>query len=453
MINKDISIKLPIKVGMILEVLESSGFEAFVVGGCVRDSLLGRQPHDYDITTNAEPNKVIETFENLGYKIIPTGLKHGTVTIMIDNEGFEVTTYRIDGEYEDGRHPKEVEFTKSLKEDLSRRDFTINAMAYNSKEGLVDYFNGLRDLEDGIICCVGNAEDRFKEDKLRILRAIRFASVYNFEIYRDIFYAIDEDNDISNLSGERIRSEFNKILLSETPSVWLKMMAELNLLGQIIPEIIKCYHFNQRNIHHNKDVFEHILSVVDNTEPIIELRLAALFHDIAKPQTFSLDEKGIGHFYEHHKASARVCEGSMKRLKYSNEEIENVRELVYWHMTQCNYNSPKAIKKFIRNVSEERLENLFKLKVADICGGKIEYKDFDTIFRTKFICEKILSEKQPISVKDLAINGKDIMELGFRQGREIGNILNDLLEVVLDNPELNTREYLIDYAKKIKEDK
>ncbi|WP_297419044.1 CCA tRNA nucleotidyltransferase [Clostridium sp.] len=446
-VYKDIKIQLPKWVSYIIDTLQKNDYEAYVVGGCVRDSLLNRQPKDWDITTNAKPNEVIEIFESLGYKIIPTGLKHGTVTIVIDKEQFEVTTYRIDGEYTNGRQPDNVTFTNSLKEDLSRRDFTVNAMAYSEKEGLIDYFGGMGDLKYKEINCVGEANQRFKEDKLRILRAIRFASRYDFNIYKSVFYAIDEDNDIAMLSKERIQSEFNKIILSEKPSLWLNMMFELGLLQQIIPEISDCYRFEQKNPHHNKDVYEHILSVIDHTEPILELRLAALFHDIAKPQTFSLDENGVGHFYEHHKESARVCEEAMKRLKYSNTEIENVRELVYWHMTQCDYNKPKAVKKFLRNVGVERLDNLFKLKVADICGSKIQYKDLENVFKLKFDSEKILSEKQPLSVKDLAINGNDLMSLGIKQGKEIGKILNQLLELVLENAELNNKEYLRMYVK------
>ncbi|HCL4455178.1 TPA: CCA tRNA nucleotidyltransferase [Clostridium botulinum] len=443
MFSKDIRIQMPKGVKYIIDTLEEFNYEAYIVGGCVRDGLLKNIPNDWDITTNAKPQDVIEIFKSLGYKIIPTGLKHGTVTVVINNENYEITTYRIDGEYDDNRHPKKVEFTLSLKEDLSRRDFTINAMAYNNRVGLVDYFGGLRDLEYKELNCVGNAEERFKEDKLRILRAIRFASVYDLEIHRSIIYAIEEDNDLSKLSKERIRSEFNKIMLSEKPSVWLNLMLRLGLLEQIVPEIIKCCNFDQLNPHHNRNVFDHILKVVDNTESILELRLSALFHDIGKPKCFSLDENGIGHFYSHQKESAKICENRMRELKYSNKEIENVRELVYWHMNICDNTSLKSIKKFIKNITVDRLEYLFKLKVADISDSVYSYEDYADVFKIKYECERVLNEKQPLIIKDLDINGYDLIKLGVKQGKEIGIILNQLLDKVLENPNLNNKEDLI----------
>ncbi|APH21010.1 CCA tRNA nucleotidyltransferase [Clostridium botulinum] len=447
MISKDIKIQMPKWVRYIINTLEDFDYEAYIVGGCVRDSLLNRNPNDWDITTNAKPQDVIEIFESLGYKIIPTGLKHGTVTILINDMPIEVTTYRIDGAYDDNRHPKEVTFTNSLKEDLSRRDFTINAIAYNDKEGLVDYFGGLRDLEYKELNCVGNAEERFKEDKLRILRAIRFASAYDLEIYRNIIYAIEEDNDLSKLSKERVKSEFNKIMLSKKPSIWLNLMLRLGLLEQIVPEIRKCFAFDQLNPHHNKNVFDHILDVVDNTDPILELRLSALFHDIGKPKCFSLGEDGVGHFYSHQKESAKICENRMRKLKYSNKEIENVRELVYWHMNICDNTSLKSIKKFIKNISVDRLEYLFKLKVADISASVYCYEDYADIFKTKYECERVLNEKQPLTIKDLDINGYDLMKLGINQGKEIGIMLNKLLDVILENPNLNNKEDLIKIVK------
>lgn len=441
-IDSNIKINMPKWVEYIIDELQENNHKAYIVGGCVRDSLLGRTPHDYDITTSAKPKEIVDIFESLGYKIIPTGLKHGTVTVMINNIGYEITTFRIDGDYSDGRHPDKVQFTNDLKEDLSRRDFTINAMAYNSNEGLIDYFGGVMDLRQNILNCVGDAKERFKEDKLRILRAFRFASTYNFEIYRNIIYAIDDDNNISQLSKERIQSEFNKILLSSHPSFWLNVMMDNGLLEQIIPNIEDCYMFNQKNPHHDKYVFDHIMSVVDYTEPILELRLAALFHDIGKPKTFSQDENGIGHFYEHHKKSAKMCEETMKTLRYTNKQIENVRELVYWHMTSCDYNNQKSVKKFIKNVGIDRLDNLFKLKVADICGSKMTYNDFEDIFALKFACKKVLEEQLPMEVKDLDINGNDLIALGYK-GKEIGDMLKLLLEKVLAYPELNTKEELL----------
>lgn len=439
-------IDMPKNVKYIISKLENEGYASYLVGGAVRDSILKRKVKDWDITTSAKPLEIIKVFKLLGHKIIPTGLKHGTVTVVIDEENYEVTTFRIDGNYSDGRKPDSVEFTTSLKEDLSRRDFTINAMAYNDRMGLIDYFGGLNDLKYEELSCVGNAEERFKEDKLRILRAIRFASRYNFDVHRSILYAISEDDDISNLSKERIRDEFNKIILCDKPSLWLKVMRDYGLLHQIIPELRKCYRFEQCNPNHNKDVFEHILAVIDNVEPKLELRLSALFHDIGKPNTFSKDKNGIGHFYEHHKESAKICRKAMTRLKYPNKIIEYVSELVYYHMTRYEKIKPKSAKKFINKVGVDRLDDMFKLFIADRIASKPPY-NFDDIFELNCVCKKVLNEKQPLSVKDLDINGYDLMKLGVPKGKEIGKILNELLDMVLENPELNKNDVLINKIK------
>jgi len=285
--------------------LDENGFEAFAVGGCVRDSILNKVPGDWDMTTSALPENIISIFD----KTIPTGMKHGTITIIIDKESFEVTTYRIDGDYKDNRRPDQVEFVTSIKEDLSRRDFTINAMAYNHKEGLIDFFNGKEDLQSRIIRCVGDANTRFKEDALRMLRAIRFSAQLEFSIEEETFKAIANNSHlIKAISQERIREELTKILLSEKPSYAFINLEKSGILKHILPEIQKMAGFDQRNPHHDKDIFMHTLSVVDNTPKDKNLRLAALFHDIAKPVTFSVDNKGIGHFYGHGKIGTEITE-------------------------------------------------------------------------------------------------------------------------------------------------
>ncbi|WP_242847958.1 CCA tRNA nucleotidyltransferase [Inediibacterium massiliense] len=423
-----------------MEKLIENGYECFLVGGCVRDMLLGLVPKDYDLCTNATPEQVETIFD----KTIPTGKDYGTITVMIENEGYEVTTYRLECDY-DGRRPKVVQFSNELKEDLSRRDFTINSMAMDIEGNIIDHFGGKDDLYHRQIKCVGDATKRFKEDKLRILRAFRFASRYNFTISDEITHAILIDNDISHLSKERLREELNKIIVSEKPSVWLIKMREFGLLEQIIPDISKCYDFNQHNPNHNKDVFEHILSVIDHIEPKLMLRLAALFHDIGKPNVFTMDENGIGHFYSHHKESSRICRKIMVDLKYSNKEIEYVSELVYHHMARYRKLRSSSVKKFINKVGVDKLDDLFKLFVADRVSSKPPY-DFEEIYRLKFACEKILTEKQPLNVKDLEINGKDLINLGVPPGKEIGRILNKLLEKVLDNPKLNQKELLLNEA-------
>ena len=438
-------INMPSNVNLILNELYSNKYDSYIVGGCVRDSLLGRTPNDWDICTNAKPDEMLEVFKN--YKTIPTGLKHGTITIVLNGEHYEVTTYRIDGDYSDGRRPDDVEFTDDIIKDLSRRDFTINAMAYNTQNGLIDPFYGFNYLIDEYINCVGNANDRFKEDGLRMLRAIRFATQLDFSINLDTAEAIFQNrNLLQNISKERIREELNKILLSNEPSKGIKLLYALELLDYIIPELIPCVTFNQHNNNHNKDVFKHTLSVLDNTEPKLELRLAALFHDIGKPNTFTMDENGNGHFYEHHKESAKICREAMMKLKYSNKEIEYVSELVYHHMKRYPKLRPISAKRFINKVGIDKLDDLFKLFIADRLGSKPPY-DFEDIYALKNECEKVLSEKQPLSVKDLAINGHDLMEIGIPQGKMIGSILNELLEIVLENAELNTREILLEMVK------
>lgn len=438
-------IDMPNDVELIFNELNSNGYEAYIVGGCVRDSLLGRIPNDWDICTNATPNEILEVFRN--YKTIPTGLKHGTITIVIDGKYYEITTYRIDGDYSDGRRPDNVEFTDDIVKDLSRRDFTINAMAYNSQNGLVDPFYGLVHLNNETIHCVGNPDERFQEDGLRVLRAVRLATQLGFRISVDTEIAIIRNKKaLKNISKERIREELNKILLSRKPSEGIVLLYSTELLEYTIPELKPCVGFNQHNINHDKDVFGHILSVLDNTEPKLELRLAALFHDIGKPNTFTIDENGTGHFYGHHKESAKICREVMTRLKYSNKEIEYISELVYYHMTRYEKLRTPSVKKFINKVGVDKLDDLFKLFIADRLGSNPPY-EFDDIYKLKFECERVLSEKQPLSVKDLDINGYDLMKIGIPQGKQIGVMLNLLLEKVLENPELNQKDILLEIVK------
>lgn len=450
MLNKNIKIQIPKGVKYIINTLQENNHEAYIVGGAVRDSLLERKVNDWDITTSANPQEVVNIFENLRYKIIPTGLKHGTVTILINSIGYEITTFRIDGEYEDNRHPKEVKFTSNLKEDLKRRDLTINAMAYNDKTGLVDYFNGLEDLNNKIVRCVGNSKDRFNEDSLRMLRCIRFASQLNFDMEKSTKFNIRElSKNINNVSMERIRDELCKILVSSQPVYGIRNIVELNLVDYIIPELKDCVGFQQHNKHHDKDVYGHILSVVENVPNKLELRLAALLHDIGKPKCFNIGEDGQGHFYGHQKISADMTKDILKRLKFDNKTIDKVDKLVYNHMTRYNKLRTPNIKKFINKVGIDNLDDLFELQIADIKGSAKEYHSFDNVLNLKIKCEKILSEKQPLTIKDLDIDGHDLMELGIKQGKEIGIVLNKLLDIILENPNLNNKEDLIKIVESI----
>lgn len=442
-------IQLPKEVEIILDVLYNNGYEGYIVGGCVRDSIIGKIPNDWDICTSAEPKEMLHIFRH--FKVIPTGLKHGTVTVVINNQHFEVTTYRIDKEYIDGRRPSEVEFTNSLREDLKRRDFTINAMAYNNNHGLIDYYGGIDDIHNKKIKCVGNAFERFNEDYLRMLRGVRFSSQLEYELDVETFKAIKElSRNIVNISKERIREEINRILLSQRPSKGIELLEVTGLLQHILPELQKCVRFQQKNPHHDKDVFYHTLSVLDNTDKDLVLRLSALLHDIAKPETFSVDEENIGHFYRHHMRGMELAEDILKRLKYDNRTIESVKALVKEHMIKHDMPTPRVIKRLINRVGKDNIDRLFKLQAADIKGSKAPY-DFSNINKAKEISDKILNEQQPLTVKDLDINGNDLMTLGVAQGKEIGAILNKLLDRVLDNPQLNKRHILIDAAKEILE--
>jgi tRNA nucleotidyltransferase (CCA-adding enzyme) len=434
---------LPKEVKYILNKFIENNFEAYIVGGCVRDILLNFIPKDWDITTNAKPEKIMSLFQNT----IPTGIKHGTVTVIIDDRPFEITTFRIDGKYSDNRHPDTVEFTTSLEDDLSRRDFTINAMAYNNESNLIDLFQGKVDLYNKLIRAVGSADKRFYEDSLRMLRAVRFSSQLSFKIENKTFKSIQNNaNLITHISMDRIRDEFSKLLLSANPAAGIRTLKDTGLLKYILPELCESIGFDQQNPHHDKDVFEHILSVVENSKVDLTLRLSALLHDIGKPRCFSLDNKGVGHFYDHNLLSAEMSEEILKRLKFDNNTIKLVCTFIREHMSvYANYKSAN-LKKFINRVGIENLDNFFELLEADSKGHKAPY-DFSRLNTLKDRVKEVLMRSDPLSVKDLNLTGDDLLHLGFQEGKEIGLILNKLLDLVLSNPELNTKEKLIQLVK------
>jgi len=442
MIN-NIEIAMPDEVIFIIETLEANGYEAYIVGGCVRDSVLDRQPKDWDITTNALPMKVYDLFYDLGCEVINTGLKHGTVTVMVNHVGYEITTYRVDGEYEDSRHPKEVKFVSSLKQDLARRDFTINSMAYNYEKGLVDPFNGLEDLKNKIIKCVGKSGDRFSEDALRMMRAIRFSAQLGFNVDINIKEAIyDLNENLKNISIERIREEFNKILLSNSDDIYELM--ELYLVNAFIPEINDLYNFNQNNPYHDLKLLDHSLKSVKLIENELYLKLTMLLHDFGKVKTQTTDENGISHYYEHPSVSVEIASMILDRMKYDNDTKDKVLMLIGYH--DCNLESRKAIKRILNKMGESLLRDLIKVKWADILSQNPIYakERLMKLVETENILNEIISEKECFSVKDLAINGKDLIELGYKQGREIGYTLNELLKIVIEDNNLNTKEKLIE---------
>lgn len=433
-------IELPDHVKFILHTLEENGCEGYAVGGCVRDALLGRVPQDWDIATNAKPQQVKALFR----RTIDTGLQHGTVTVMLDHIGYEVTTYRIDGEYEDGRHPKAVSFAGSLSDDLMRRDFTINAMAYNGAAGLVDLFGGREDLEKGLIRCVGEAEERFAEDALRMMRAIRFSAQLGFAIEERTFDAIRRlSGTIQKISAERIQAELLKTLTSAHPD-HVRFFYETGLSAYFLPELDRMMETGQNNPHHCYSVGEHALHSLSEVPENKVLRLAMLLHDVAKPLCKTTDEAGIDHFHGHPAQSARMAKTILRRLKMDNETIARVTQLIRWHDDNPPL-SQRNVRRAICRAGVAQYPDIFAVKRADI-RAQSDYKkeeklryvdDYEAVYR------QIIEQKQCLSIKDLAVDGSDLLAAGVPQGRAVGEKLQALLELVLEDPGRNTREYLL----------
>jgi tRNA nucleotidyltransferase (CCA-adding enzyme) len=438
-------IKIPKDAESIINRLNERGYEAYVVGGCVRDSILGRTPNDWDICTSATPDKVIEIFAD--YEVIPTGLQHGTVTVVIDHTPYECTTFRIDGDYSDSRRPDKVEFTTDIVQDLSRRDFTINAMAYNSKMGLVDPFGGAEDIKDKVIRCVGNAEERFTEDALRILRAVRFAVQLDFRIDSSTDDAIELlHKNLKNISIERITSELNKMIIC--PSFYRQMLCREFLFTLIIPELKECVSYDQHNPYHAYDLYMHIALAVGFGNRDIITELALLLHDIGKPQCQVFDERGIAHYYEHAKIGAALADERLKAMKYDNDTRKKVVELISYHDATFD-DEPKHIKKWLNKIGEEQFRRLLEVRYADIfaqnamrMSQRLAYID-----RIRERLEEVLASDQCFKLKDLAINGNDLMKLGMPQGKEIGHTLNLLLDMVMNGDIENDKDALLGLAR------
>ena len=433
-------ITIPENAKFILDTMHKAGFEAYIVGGCVRDALLGRTPEDWDITTNALPQDTKKLFK----RTIDTGIEHGTVTVMMGKEGYEVTTYRIDGIYEDGRHPKEVTFTRDLYEDMMRRDFTINAMAYNEEEGLIDRFDGKKDLEDHIIRCVGNPRERFSEDALRIMRAVRFAAQLDYEIEEETKKAIKElAPTLSKISAERIQTELVKLLQSPHPEK-IKMAYELGITAVILPEFDKCMDTPQENIHHMYNVGDHTVEAMKNVRPDKVLRLTMLMHDMGKPDTMEIDDEGVHHFYNHNLVSAKIAKKIFRRLKFDRDTMDRVCNLVLYH----DYRFPpkaSSIRRAMARVGEEDFPLLFEVRYADTMAQSDYQRDdkLQVIEQCKAVYKEILDRKDCVNLKNLAVKGKDLIDLGIAPGKTLGNILSAMLMDVIEHPEHNTKEYLL----------
>lgn len=440
------NIVIPENANKIIHTLQDNGHSAYVVGGCVRDSVMGRVPHDWDICTSATPDEMLEIFKD--YRVIETGLQHGTVTIVIDKEQYECTTYRIDGKYSDNRRPDTVAFTDNLIEDLKRRDFTINAMAYNDKEGLIDPFEGLMDVEYGKIQCVGSAEDRFNEDALRILRAIRFSSQLDFTPSPDTDWQIHRQySNLENISIERINSEFCKIVSSDCFCVQLLLYKDIFSL--FIPEFKDMIDFSQNNPYHQFNVYDHTIHAIQRCESSdLTTRLAVLFHDIGKPHCYQDGEDGKRHFKGHGKVSADMTNEIMKRLKFDNETRNNVVQLVYYHDATFEVGK-KYIKRWLNKIGIAQFRRLLDVRRADIKGQKFDYdkERIEKINNIERLLEEVLEENQCFTLKDLAVNGKDLMQIGFKSGKELGKTLNMLLDGVINEEFENDKAILLKIAK------
>ena len=428
------------KVGHVIEKLNENGYKAYLVGGWVRDYLMGLEAHDFDVTTSAKPDEVKEVFK--GQTIVDTGLKHGTVTLVLDGEPIEITTFRRESEYSDGR-------SESIEEDLSRRDFTMNAIAYSPEEGIVDPFGGSKDIEAKLIRGVRDPEERFNEDGLRILRALRFASSLGFEIEEETAKAALKTKErLKDISAERIAKEFSGLLEGKYAADVIRKYWEV--IAVFIPEIQPMVGFDQKNYHHVYDVMEHSLHVMDEMPRVAYLRFAGLFHDVGKPHTFTIDEEGVGHFYGHGKVGTEMVREILNRLKYDNETKNRIVTLVDWHDRRIEVEE-RSIKRALGKLGEELFFDLLLIKRADALSqapeflGRLErYGDMADM------AGRILDEEECFSRAGLKINGRDLMDLGIPSGPEIGRILDQLVDMVIEGEVGNEKEALLDIAEKMK---
>lgn len=433
----------------IIKTLQAGGHEAYLVGGSVRNALLSGKTTDFDITTSAEPEVVMSLFP----QVIPTGIEHGTVTVVLNRTPYEVTTYRTEGVYLDNRHPSSVQFVRELAEDLKRRDFTINAMAYDPATGnLVDNHSGRLDLRSRLIRAVGNPSERFHEDALRIIRGIRFASQLNFNIESETFKAMSElSRLLVYISQERIWAELSQILSTEKPSVGMELLLYSGALNVILPELMPMAGFQQFSMYHDKNVFFHTMQVLDNTRPFLPLRLAALLHDSGKPATFSMDEDGRGHFYGHERVSEEIAQKILERLRVDNKTRDLTLLLIKKHMISLDMKKPVKIKRLIREFGKDQVHLFFEFKQADFSGKPGRPSGHPRLALLEERVRQILENGEPLELSDLKIRGEDLLDLGFSRGPLIGRVLKELLEEVLVNPELNTGDYLRHRALQLKE--
>lgn len=434
------------RIRQVLETLEAAGYEAWLVGGCVRDRLMGTAPHDFDITTSARPEEVMAVFS--GCRIIETGLKHGTVTLLWDGEPLEITTFRGDGAYSDHRHPDEVRFTRSLREDLARRDFTMNAIAMDARSDISDPFGGAGDIQNRIIRCVGEPARRFEEDALRILRGLRFAATLGFAIDEATREAMAEKRALLHyVSAERVNVELTKLLCGKF--VRQVLLENVAVLGEVLPELRPMEGFDQRNYHHIYDVLEHSARVVENVPAEPALRWAALLHDAGKPGCFTTDDAGVGHFYGHAELGREIAGKVLRRLRSDNATIKAVDELIRYHDSPIEP-TEKAVRRALGKLTPEGFTKLMQLKRADNLAQSPEFRGRQQeIDRLEEIAAALLAQKACFCLRDLAVNGRDLMAMGIPAGPKVGEILNALLDAVVSERLPNDRATLLTEAKKM----
>lgn len=439
-------IEIPQEVLTLMKKIKAKGYEIYVVGGCVRDRLLGSSPKDWDLCTDAQPEEIMEVFED--FSVIPTGIRHGTVTVIGHHQHYEITTYRKERKYTDGRHPMQVDFVRDLREDLLRRDFTVNAMAYNETEGLKDYFGGQDDLQKRVIRTVGEAEKRFSEDYLRMLRAVRFATVLDFEIESDTMEAIVKYAPrIMDISKERIREELCKIMESQNAVSGIRTLEASGLLSQILPELQACKGCLQKHPSHDNDVYGHILEVLGYlSEAPSKVKWAALLHDIGKADVKLMDEDGIAHCYGHEEERLQKSRAILQRLKFSNRAIEEITLLVKNHGYLPKLEK-KAVKRFLQKIGEHNVKELMILQRADqqTHVGRCKDENYWTDLQT--IIDQIVADREAITMSDLKLTGKDLIAMGCPQGARIGELKAKLLQHVLEHPQDNKKEKLIELAR------
>ena len=440
----ELDITLPTPVARALSVLEACGYEGYTVGGCVRDSLLGRTPNDWDITTNATPEEMKVCFKD--FRVIETGIRHGTLTVIVDGMQLEITTYRNDGEYLDNRHPVQVTFSKNIEDDLSRRDFTVNAMAYHPQKGFVDLFGGREDLQNRIIRAVGDAKTRFEEDGLRILRAIRFASVLDFDIAEDTAKAVHAcKNLLSGIAAERIREELCKLICGRGA---VRILREyIDVIAVFLPELARCVGFEQNTKYHCYDVFEHTLQALALCEDYdLVTRLSILLHDIGKPLCYTEDEQG-GHFKGHAPVGVEITKEVLSRLRFDNETIRRMELLVEWHDIPLSAEK-KRVKRLLQKLSDEDILRLLEIKRCDRLAHAPDFREMPPdLALIPSVMEEIRAEDACLSLRTLAIDGDDLMALGVPKGKQIGELLHALLDDVIEERLPNEKEALLQAAK------